>query len=371
MTDTLVYKAVSPLEAIVNKLEDQKKAQYDMVLPGGHVRYNAGTGLLEVMKAEIEEYAITDLCHLQIGDKLEIPRSYYKKMLSSAPELLGQNINGWLSRKEKTKFLLRSFKYPDTNNLCRAMLSDRYCIMDNYDVLLAALEAIKQTGIAVEIVKAEITDSRMYLHVVAPEIHVQATELLDGYLANTEAAILNKGIISGMVITNSEVGMGTFEVSARAQILRCKNGMHDRSAKFRKVHLGGRLEEGTVTWSQNTKNKNFDLIIAQTKDAVKTYLSEDYLGQLTTKLTKSKEVQIENPIQVIENVSLSVGMGEEHKNSILRYFLGDGDNSAFGVLNAFTRESQKLDADNQYRVESEVFELLPDIHKFDKPNSKN
>jgi hypothetical protein len=360
---------VSPLVAIVDKLQEQAKARYDVVVPAGYVKYE-DSGILTIAG---EEYAVSELAHEQIGEKLEIPRSYYRKMKSEYPSLLSGNINGWLSKKEKTKYLLRTFKYADTDNVCRALLSNRYNIIDNSDVLYAALEAIKDTGIHVEIVKAEITEKRMYLHVVAPEIHIEATKLLDGYLADRDNAMTGNGIISGMVISNSEVGLGTYEISARAQILKCKNGLHDRNAQFRKVHLGAALNDGIIDWSQNTISKNYGLIVAQTADAVKTYLSKDYLGQLTTRLQKAKDTPVEHGIQVIEHVSNTLGITDQkHRQNILQYFLRDQqDQTALGVLNAVTRESQNMDADTQYQVESDMFNLLPAIWKFDKPAGKN
>ena len=362
----------NPLIGLVEKLEVQKNLKHDLVVPAGHISYSADMGKLII--AGESNYSLTDHAHDQIGQKLEIPNSYYRRMKSEYPDLLAQNINGWLSRKEKMKYLLRTFKFPTEgqDHVCRAMLSNRYNILDNYDVLIAALEAVKSTGIHVEIVKAEMTDLRMYLHVVAPEIHVQATKLLDGYLENKKTARLNDGIISGFVISNSEVGMGTFEISARSQILVCKNGLHDRNAKFRKVHLGAAMDNGIIDWSKQTQQKNYELIVSQTKDAVKTYLSKEYLGNLISRLERYKEDTVDNPIQVVEKVSQELQVSESHKTNILKHFFSDGDNSVFGMMNAFTRETQNMPADTAHDVESGVFDLLPRIKSFDKqPASKN
>lgn len=362
----------NPLEKIVEQLEFQKKIKRDFVVPSDHIRYNGLTGLLS---AGVEnQWSLTEHCHSQVANKLEIPMGYYKRMKGDHPDLLALNINGWLSRKEKTKYLLRTFNYGDENitNLCRAMLSDRYSILDNWDVLIAALEAIKNTGIHVDVVKAEVTERKMYLHIVAPEIHVDATELLDGYLEDTTSAVLNNGIISGLVLTNSEVGLSRFEVSARAQILRCKNGLHDRNAAFRKTHLGAKMDEGFVQWSEGTKQKNYQLILSQVADAVKVYMSKEYLGNLTSKLLKHKYDKIENPKDVIEVVSAEIGIPESHQQSILKYFYKDQDESSFGLMNAFTREAQNVNADLGYEIESTVFDLLPKFHKFDQQiSSKN
>lgn len=364
---------VSPLEAIVNKLTIQSKQKEDFVVPSGFIRYDGISGLLNINNEF--DYGVTEHTHFQIAQKLEIPGGYYNKMRIDNQDLLAININSWLSRKEKTKYLLRTFNYSEEgiNNVCRAMLSDRYAILDNMDVLLTALEAIKKTGIHVEIIKAEVTERRMYLHIVSPEIHIEATELLNGYLENEkiETDMLHKGIISGIIISNSEVGLGTFEIGAAAQIIVCKNRMVDRSSKFRKVHLGSRLDNGIVNWSQNTKNKNYELIMAQVQDSVKTYLSKEYLGQLTTKLFKHKEEKIENPNSVIQAISNELMIGDQHRQNILKYFYRDGDDSAFGLMNSFTRESQTMLPDMQFDVESGIFDLLPQFKSFDKKLSKN
>jgi hypothetical protein len=358
----------NPLGSLVAKLDEQKKAKYDMVVPAESIQYTAGE--LTVDGAE-GLFKVSELAHSQIGEKLEIPRAYYQRMLSTYPELLETNVNSWLSKKTKTKYLLRTFKYEGMDNICRAMLSNSYNIIDNYDILICALESIEKTGIHIEIVKAEVTDQRMYLHVVAPEIHVDATNLLDNYLADRNNAVLNNGIISGIVICNSEVGMGSYEISARAQVLKCRNGLHDRNARFRRVHLGTKLDDGVINWSDNTKNKNYELIMAQTQDSVKTYLSKDYLGQLTSRLQSAKDMSIENETGVIENISLSLSIPEAHKNNILKHFLRDGDGSALGVYQAISRETQKMTPDMQFDIESRAFELLPKMKTFDKPFGNN
>ena len=195
--DTTETIEISPLAKLVEELNYQNKIKEDLVVMSDDIRYSA---LNDILYIGSEQYRITDHTHDQISEKLVIPRAYYRRMKLENPNLLQTNINSWMSLKEKTKYLLRTFKYKEEGiqNVCRAMLSNKYAVLDNFDVLLGALEAIKKTGIHVEILKAEITEKRMYLHIVAPEIHIQATELLDGYLANTSTAVLNNGIISGI-----------------------------------------------------------------------------------------------------------------------------------------------------------------------------
>jgi hypothetical protein len=56
----------------------------------------------------------------------------------------------------------------------------------------------------------------------------------------------------------------------------------------------------------------------------------------------------------------------------LKHFLKDGDSSVFGMMNAVTRTSQDMGADEQHDIEASIFDLLPRIKTFDKlPQSKN
>jgi hypothetical protein len=49
----------------------------------------------------------------------------------------------------------------------------------------------------------------------------------------------------------------------------------------------------------------------------------------------------------------------------------DGDLKASGIFQAITRKAQEMDADRQYEAEADAFSILPKIHKFDKPFSRN
>jgi hypothetical protein len=131
------------------------------------------------------------------------------------------------------------------------------------------------------------------------------------------------------------------------------------------------MDTGIIDWSKETQKKNYELIISQTQDSISTFLSKDYLGQTVKKLEAAKGIQLDHPTAVIEQVSMSLGIEEGYKNSILNHFIKDGEHSALGVFHAFTRTSQVMDADKRFEVESSIWEMLPGLKKFDHPISKN
>ena len=56
---------------------------------------------------------------------------------------------------------------------------------------------------------------------------------------------------------------------------------------MRAVHLGERLSEGAINWSEETQAKTLELITLKSRDAVQTFLDIDYM----TKVIRSMEDQ--------------------------------------------------------------------------------
>jgi hypothetical protein len=248
------------------------------------------------------------------------------------------------------------------------MLSDRYGLIDNYDVLFAALEAIRQSGVEVKVQEATVTDRRLYVHITAPNVEIQSDEALKNYLRQKQFEV-GSGIVAGLVITNSEVGFGQYAVMPRVFIKVCQNGLIVKDDAFRKVHLGGRLDAGQINWSEKTQNKNLELIKSQTGDAIQHFLSKGYLSGIVQKLERASQQKLDNPLDTMQNVikevSKNVSLTEENKKNILNYFVQDGDVAASGVSQALTREAQNLDADSRYDMEVTAFEILPKVKNFD------
>lgn len=360
----------NPIENLVATLEEQKNRKRDLIVPTSKLKMTEDLNI-EVINnnafSSSEYFSPNEIMKEGLSEKLGIPRGYYRKMESNLPNLLQNNVNGWLGFQEK-KYLLRTFTNGEEIGTARALLSDRYNLIDNYDVLTAGLEAIQQMNVNVEIRRAEVSETKMYLHVVCPEIEQEAEAFLREYLKDNSA--VGNGIISGFVLTNSEVGRGAFEIRPRAVICKCNNGLIVADERFRKLHLGGILEEGEVSWSQVTKQKNYELIISQTKDAIRTYLSPEYLGQMIEKIAKLNEIVLEHPVDTVENVCVALGISDDHRYNVISNFLKDGaGKNGLGIFQAVTREAQLMEIDKQDEIESGIIPLLTSktfLKKFDR-----
>ena len=145
----------------------------------------------------------------QIANKLQIPKKYFDRMITDAPQLAETNVDHWLQNEHKP-YMVRTL-----GDTARAFLSDRYSIIDNWDVLGACLPALKpfieQDDIKFE--QSHITDNKMYLRLTVPS---------KSFDVNPEKGDV---VHFGLQISNSEIGLGQVEVSPFLKRLVCTNGM--------------------------------------------------------------------------------------------------------------------------------------------------
>ena len=382
------------LQEIVKQLQNQNLLKQDFVVPSKYLKM-VDSNLIVINESKLDslskllletgisidvddlqkiELAVLDCCHSQIGNRLDIPKKYYDKMLSKEQyhHLLDYNVTSWFAEKNENNFLLRTFiDREEKTGIARAILSDRYNVLDNYDVMLATLDAIRESGINVQIESGDITDTKFYMRFVCPDIEMDAPEILKNYRV-PDGTQGGNGIISGFVISNSETGNGKFSISPRAVVLACRNGMIFKNDAFQKTHLGAKMEEfTTIDWSEETRQKNYELVCSQVKDAIKYYASEEYLGAKIHELVEKGNKELTYPIETIKNVSKHLSISEEKESSILNYFIKSGDTNAFGVTQALTYYAQhNASPEERYEIETESVLILDSIEEFDKAEIK-
>lgn len=380
------------LQEIVTNLQNQNLLKHDFVVPAKYIRM-VGTNLQVINESKLDglskilidtgilledasnqmiNLSVLDCCHSQLSSRLDIPKRYYDRMLSddNSKYLLDSNVTHWLQNKNKTNYLLRTFiDKEQKTGIARAILSDRYNILDNYDVMLATLEAIKESGMNIQIESGDITDTKFFMRFICPETEIEASEILKDYKLPTGFKGGN-GIISGFVISNSETGNGKFSISPRAVVLACENGMIFKNDAFQKTHLGGKMDEySTIDWSEETRQKNYQLVISQVKDAIKHYASKEYLGAKIDEITRKGKKELQHPIETVKNVTKHLCIPEEKERNILNYFMKSGVTNAFGVCQALTWYAhQNCNPEERYEVESSSVEILDLIETFDKPD---
>ena len=378
------------MKQLVAKLQEQNFIKTDLIVNAKNIRMDdegkiiiSGKAdkdlqkLLKGIKLTTKKELIVEpfkTAHAQFQERLDVPSKYYQKMLAGHLPLLKENINYWLDQSGKN-YMLRLFENQSNNTgYLRAVLSDKYFTLDNFDVMMSALDAIKKTGANLEIDSCDISEQRMYVRFVAPNIGVDAPKILKNYRLPDGSLPNNPRICTGFVIRNSEIGSGKFYIAPRIMILACRNGMIREDEGFGKTHLGERQEENSVIqWSVATQNAHIELIQKQIGDAVKFFCSKDYLNKVVAEYEAKGSVKLKHPIQAVTGMSQHYKLSDERTQSILDYFIKSGEPTVFNAVQALTYAAQKdVDADTQYDYEVASSGALDVVTKFDLPApSKN
>lgn len=276
---------------------------------------------------------VNDIAHYQIGQALGIPTKYYEKMQNENPALLAENVNAWFMNEPKTR-MIRTMTYDD-NRKARAFLSDRYRRIDNYDIANTVIPMIGDMGLTQEaFVSNEVTDRRMYIKVVNKRLTREVTP--------------GDYVQSGVIITNSEVGMGTVTIQPLLYRLVCTNGMvvNDIKTRTRRRHVGrGNLaDEDYVLYADDTLLADDHALMLKIRDTIKAALDEVHFNNLIEQMHAATEVKIEtNHIpEMVQLASTEFGYTKKEGEGILDHLIRGGDLSLYGFSNAVTRFAQDV-----------------------------
>lgn len=289
------------------------------------------------------------------ADKTGIPIKYLRTLHADRPDLFDANVNGWLrggidkdhvvTEPDRRSFLLRTYKPEDGSpGIARALLSDKFKAFDNLDALASVLEGLKASGIKVDVRGADLTERRMRVRVVAPEIAALAPVLLKGYRSpySGQSGTDNPVVFAGLEISNSEVGNGAFTITPRLEVQICTNGMRITKDAVRNVHLGGKLDQGIINWSAATQQKNLELVKAQTIDAVGTFLDVSYMERVITAAEEKAGEPVSTEKQV-RDITKATAVTQDQIEDIMSYFVNGGQANLGGLSNAITAFAQKVD----------------------------
>jgi len=324
------------LVSLVEELERQKEKSLDLIVDNSTLKaVPDSTDGLRIAVPEYGEYALTDWAHGQLADKLGIPRRYYERMRTSGKaELLAENVNAWLSGKQKRLVRILDGKI-------RAFLSDRYRIMDNYDLVFLALEEFKKKE-TVEIFRIDLTETMLYLKAVDRTL--------------TESIRAEDIVYGGLILRNSEVGASAFKVEPFILRRVCNNGLILQHS-LKKIHLGRQtLESGEINWSDETRELEDRALWSKVRDMIRATFDKAIFQSWIRKLRESTWTGIEKPIETVNNIAKHLELSEERKEELLTYF---SEKTKYGLINAITtlaRETKNID--QQIRLEEFAGKIL-------------
>lgn len=286
---------------------------------------------------------MNEIAHSQVAQALGIPQRYYDKMRTESPELLAENVNTWFTVDPKVR-MIRTL-----DGTARAFLSDRYRRIDNYQIAESVLPILQ--GLEVKFESTEITDSRMYIKVVNERL--------------TQEVRPGDYVQSGIIITNSEVGMGTVTIQPLLYRLVCTNGMvvNDIKSGTRRRHVGrGNLaNDDYVLYADDTLLADDRALMLKIRDTIQASLDEVHFTNLVDNMRTAAEAKIttNNIPKMVELAAPDFGISKKEGEGILDYLIREGDLSLYGFANAVTRYAQDVESyDRSTELEAIGYNIL-------------
>ncbi|MBA2742685.1 MAG: DUF932 domain-containing protein [Actinobacteria bacterium] len=327
------------LEGVLARIVDEDSRKRDLIADTrkmGLSDENPSTLLVDLDEGT-ETFELGDHALGQLSSDVGIPKRYFDRMHTDAPDLFRTNVHHWLYQEPDRK-LVRGRRNDDGTVTGRAWLSDRYRRLDNIEIARTLLPEFEKLPTNVQFHNAAVTDSRFYLRAVFPDMQ--------------KAVKVGDDVQWGVEIRNSEVGQGLLSISGFVLRLVCTNGMvvsHELKAR----HVGRRLD-GEGIFADETLQADDVAFWLAARDTLRAAISETRFEEIVSKLRETTEGEkIVRPIKASEALAQRYSLTEEEREDVLVSLFAANDFSQWGALNAITQTAQTRESfDRQAELES-------------------
>ena len=312
-------KSQLKLDELARQLMTQKKK--DVIVDTTNVDFHAN-GNNTLYLAEIDEaFTVNDIALNQIATKIGLSKKYLDKMLDGHKSILQDNINYWFHNTPKQQ-MIRTI-----DGTARAFLSDKYKRVDNDMIAKQVLPILLDKKYTIR--SCAITDTKMYIKASLPSLQKEVN--------------VGDVVESGVIISNSEVGHGSVDVSPFLYRLLCDNGMKVNDARLNSRHLTS--SQATIDGvyeilSDEAKELDSQALLAKVRDVVASTSDEVRFGQQVQKITDASGVKIKKPKKVIEILENKFDLTKDEGENILENLMNRDDKqpmaNLWSVVNSIT-----------------------------------
>ncbi|MFH1982969.1 MAG: DUF932 domain-containing protein [Pseudomonadota bacterium] len=299
-------KTTRTLESAITLVHNASANHYDDTVAIRDMRFSS----LEQMTIAGQSFAVQPSAQRLLANRLRVPYSY----LDRCPEDLQQaNLNYWLERESLTR---QSLFCRFDGQALRAVFTERYTAIDHMEVLTKMLEyGFDPAGE----VHFSLDQQIMVMKVPEYDRQFQVSE--------------KDGIVPGISIANSEVGILALSIEAFYFRLICTNGLIAKTAvNSRYKHISRR-------------------VLDEFPDVLRGVVDQSRHGQ--DRFLISARTPVANPERSIETFARQFQITQEETAIIKQAYFHESGATMFHVIQAFTRAAQasSLSATEAYRLE--------------------
>lgn len=334
----------TPLADFIETIKSQATHKVDVVKPESEIRLKDvdtlidGTPLTDSGMNSLRMF--TDIPSSMINFLKE--REYNDDMVKYVNAELDRRENEWNNKgKEKRSFNVRIRHDDEGNDVIRAIVSERYGVIDNHEAMEMVANALPSLNDA------------LASHLSNDGDDIFGNILLPDYMKSEPDSDYGVGI----AFKNSEIRNSTFKISPFLFRAICLNGM-----------IWGRMNSEINVNQRHMGKIDLDDLQLQVTHAIKVALSQG--NDMLTLLGYAKQVKVQNPIATIAQLARDNKMTVEqgrlwHKGYLDSLHEAKGDiheKTAFGIINGLTRSAQDYTGATREQMETTAsFILAPSI----------
>ena len=317
-------------------LNRQAEGKVDICKPESEVRLKDANTLIDGMgltESGLNSLRLfTDMPSSMIGFMKE--RGYEEELTRIVNDELDLRERNWANKgKEARDFRIRVRKDENDNDIIRAIVSDKYGVIDNHEAFQMIMDGLPGSDGALASHLFNDGDD-MYGNILVP----------DSMKSEPDS---DYGV--GIAFRNSEIRNATFKVSPFLFRAICLNGC-----------IWGRSNSEINVNQKHLGNINRRELAEEVRHAIAVALTQG--NDLLTLMGHSKKVKVANPLNVIaqlcreKEINLTAEQGRLwHKGYIDSLGEKNGqehENTAFGIVNGLTRSAQNYSGAKREQMET-------------------
>ena len=272
---------------------------------------------------EARQFPLNQWAHQQMAEFCGIPFEYYKRMQAQQHGLLDTSLHTWLDSLGDKPRMVRTL-----DGRVRAVLSNRYRRLDNYDVANTVLPVLISAGATFR--RLHVTEESMLIQAVFAE------KKADVQLGDT--------IMLGVTIENNEVGKGCVSVAPMSYRLVCLNGMTHNTLGHKRQHVGTKMGgdgDPSEFYKDDTLKASDTALMLQLRDVTEKACSDAVLETITSDFQRALGVPITaQPLHAVQELTTRHGLTEGEGTNVLQHQLAGGSLTQWGMVQAITRAAQ-------------------------------
>ena len=334
----------TPLSDFITSVKEQAEEKWDVCKPESEVRLKDSDTLIDgtrINKSGIKTLRLfTDIPSSMISFLEE--RGYNEDIVKFVNQELDNRESEWKNNgKPSRQFRLRVRKDHDGEDVVRAVVSEKYGVIDNH-------EAMDYISHALPTLKDALAS-----HIYNDGDNIYGNILIPDHMKSEPDSDYGVGI----AFRNSETRESTFKVSPFLFRAICLNGM-----------IWGRSNSEIQINQRHFGNIDVNDLRLRVRHAVNVALTQG--NDMLVLMNHSKKVKVNNPLNVIAQLSRDNNLTKEqgqmwHKgylDSLMEKTGDQNENTAFGVVNGLTRSAQNYKGFTRENMETIAsYVLAPSI----------